>query len=286
MASQDLTRRRFLRLAAKTLAAGAVAGAGTGGLGYWGGRFGVMVERPAIWLPNLAPPLDGLTIAHLSDLHHSESVPVRYLEQVVAQCNSLQPDMVVLTGDYVTNDAATFAAPCAKVLRELRAPLGCFATLGNHDHWTEARHVAFALERAGIRMLLNDGLEIQAGLWLLGVDDVWQRQDRLPSALRRLAPAADATKILLAHEPEFADEARQAGIDLQLSGHSHGGQIRVPGVGALVLPRLGRRYDMGLYRVGELQVYTTRGIGVLDSMPVRVNCPPEITLLTLRRGLV
>ena len=118
-------------------------------------------------------------------------------------------------------------------------------------------------------------------LWIAGVDDVlegWADLSRTTAGI----PANEAT-ILLAHEPDYADLAAKAGIDLQLSGHSHGGQVRVPGVGPLVLPNLARKYHTGLNRVGNLQVYTTRGIGVINP-PVRLNCPPEVTLITLKKA--
>lgn len=275
-----LTRRDFLRGAFKLMAAAALSGSGVAAYSFAGERFAVRIERVPVILPSLPPELDGMTIAHLSDFHHSRAVPLDYIEKVVGLCNELKPDLVVLTGDYVTGEAS-FAAPCARVLGNLRAPLGCIATLGNHDHWTDPGVITAALEDAGITVLLNDGVEIRTGLWLLGVDDFWERQDDLPGLWQRLAPRSDAATILLAHEPDFAEVASAYPIGLQLSGHTHGGQIRLPFVGAPILPPHGHRYPIGLARTESLQVYTTRGVGVLDSVPFRLNCPPELTLLSL-----
>lgn len=284
-AEPRLTRRGLFRSALGLTAAAALSGAGTLAHGYWAQRFGVVVERVNITLATLPPQLNGLTIAHLSDFHHSDVVPLPYIEEVVTLTNELQPDLVVLTGDYVTHDAPTFAVPCAQALGKLQAGLGTFAVLGNHDIWAKPRPIVEALTQAGVTVLRNDGLELLPGLWLLGMDDVWEHRDDLPGTLARLNPSPDAATILLAHEPDFADLARDFPIDLLLAGHSHGGQVRLPLLGAPILPWLGERYAMGLTQLGRLHVYTTRGIGVLDTLPIRFNCSPEITLLTLNAAV-
>jgi predicted MPP superfamily phosphohydrolase len=159
------------------------------------------------------------------------------------------------------------------------------ATLGNHDHWNDATIVAGALLDRGIRVLRNESFAIERGherLWISGVDDVLEKQDDLAKTLAAV-PETEAT-VLLAHEPDFADYVAGFPVDLQLSGHSHGGQVRIPGIGPIVLPALARKYHTGLNRVGRLQVYTSRGLGVINP-PVRLNCPPEITLLTLLKAL-
>jgi uncharacterized protein len=203
------------------------------------------------------------------------------VQAAVEAVNQLRPDAVMLTGDYVSRDAA-LAEPCAQALGALQAPAGVYAVLGNHDHWTDAGEVERALAAQSLTVLRNDAVPIERGgarLWIAGVDDVRQRRADLDRALR-LVPA-DQAAILLAHEPDYADLAAQHPIDLQLSGHSHGGQVRLPILGAPFLPYLGRKYPRGLYRLGALQLYTNRGLGVV-APPVRFNCPPEITLLTLR----
>jgi predicted MPP superfamily phosphohydrolase len=167
----------------------------------------------------------------------------------------------------------------------LSAPEQVWAVLGNHDHWTDAAVVAEAVSRAGIRLLRNANGVIRRGagrLWIAGVDDVLAEQHDLPRALAGI-PNGDGV-ILLAHEPDFADEAAlDQRPGLQLSGHSHGGQIRLPFYGATVLPRLARKYPQGLRRVGGMWLYTNRGIGTID-IPIRFNCRPEVTLFTFLPG--
>jgi len=154
------------------------------------------------------------------------------------------------------------------------------ACLGNHDHWTDADAVAGALSDAGLTMLRNAAREVADGLWVAAVDDVWEQQADLGKALEG-APAG-AIIVLLAHEPDYADEVAADGrVSLQLSGHSHGGQVRLPFIGAPFLPYLGRKYPAGLYRVGGMWLYVNRGVGLI-SPAVRFNCRPEVTLLTLR----
>jgi len=154
------------------------------------------------------------------------------------------------------------------------------ACLGNHDLWEDAPLIRRELTNVGISVLVNAGLSLAGGeLWVAGVDDVWSGDPDLDAALNG-APA-DATIILLAHEPDYADVVSEhGGVDLQLSGHSHGGQVQLPLIGAPVLPYLGRRYPAGLYHIEELTLYTNRGVGTIYP-PIRFNCRPEVTLITL-----
>jgi predicted MPP superfamily phosphohydrolase len=212
----------------------------------------------------------------------------------VERVNALKPDLIALTGDFVSvriykdwdRKSARNATPCAALLSKLRARLGIFAVLGNHDFRTDPKIVAASIEGAGIPVLRNQAAEIHAaaGLWIAGVNDILNGADDLDQALANIPRGA--TTILLAHEPDFADDvAQQSAVQLQLSGHSHGGQIRIPvpgGVYAPYLPELGRKYPWGLRNVGGLTLYTNRGIGTLY-VPSRVYCPPEITLLKLTR---
>lgn len=257
---------------------------------YGGASYAVMIEpqwlsieRVRVRLKRLPPAMSGFTIGQLSDLHRGPFVQDSDIRAAVEETNRLQPDLVVLTGDFVLR-SEKFAEPCARLLGALRASHGVVAILGNHDHWTDADAVQRALESHGIRVLRNQSFPVQrdgSRFWVAGVDDVWQEKANLPVALRHVPK--DETTILLAHEPDFADTASQYPVDLQLSGHSHGGQVRLPFIGAPHLPYLGVKYPWGLRRVGAMQVYTNRGIGVI-SPPVRFGCRPEITLLTLVAG--
>jgi len=190
------------------------------------------------------------------------------------------PDLICLTGDFITADA-DHLQPLTPLLEQLHAPLGVYAVLGNHDYWSSVGVVIEQLQAAGVRVLRNEAVRLEQAnvpLWLLGVDDVWENQQDLATTRANIPP--DECQIALVHEPDYADEVAATGVDLQLSGHSHGGQIRLPGIGALVLPRWARKYPIGLQRVGTMWIYTNRGLGVIYP-PIRFNCRPEVTLLTL-----
>lgn len=276
------SRRNFLRLATAGLIGG---GALSGGLAAWSTKIEptrLTVERVTLPLPNLPPAFEGFTIAQISDLHFAAGAGPDWLATVVARVNALEPDLIAITGDFVSFIAADTAQQLTTILRELAAPAGIFAILGNHDHWTHAPTVRGIVRAAEIHLLDNAHAVLtrdETALYLLGVDDIWENKHDLAAALADVPP--NAPTILLAHEPDYADTAALTGrIGLQLSGHSHGGQVRLPGKGALVLPYLGENYDQGLYRVNDMHLYVNRGVGLVAPY-VRLNCPPEITLLIL-----
>jgi predicted MPP superfamily phosphohydrolase len=235
------------------------------------------VTRLAIPIAGLPAAHSGITIAHLSDIHHSQIVPLPVIEQVVALTNDLTPDVVFLTGDFVTYDVS-YAPACARALANLHAPLGVYAILGNHDYWTDAAEVAGQLRQNGVPVLINTAHQLAGDLWVAGVDDAWSGQPDLDKTLA--AVPAGATTILLAHEPDFADQAQGRGIALQLSGHSHGGQVRLPLTTRPVLPFLSWKYYAGLRQVGDLWLHTSRGVGTMQP-PFIFTCRPEVALLTL-----
>ena len=276
-----MDRRSFIKLAS----AGIVAGAGATALGA-GWVTAVepnwpVVERVTVPLPRLPGQLDGLRVAQLSDLHISQYTTAEDVERAVALAMSLSPDLLVLTGDFIWRQATEYATQLVEPLRLLQAPLGAYAVLGNHDHWEGAALAASVLAQTGVALMVNRAVRLDAGapLWLVGLDDVWENKQDLRAALA--ATPDEECKLLLVHEPDFADEAAHYPVDLQLSGHSHGGQINLPLLGPPVLPYLGQKYPSGLYQVNHLAVYTNRGIGVI-APPIRFNCRPEVTLLTLR----
>lgn len=283
MSPLPTTRRKFLRWAA---AAGAVAIAGDA----------ILLEpnRPRIvrqdfFLPRWPERLNGFTIALLSDFHYDPYFSVHPLHAAIAMVNGLHPDLIVLTGDFVSvplfgsRKKAAFAAdPCARLLRQMTAPHDLWAVMGNHDEDTDRKHVTRVLQAEDIHVLANQSEAIEhdgARFWLAGVNDALGGTADLSETLRRV-PANEAV-ILLAHEPDFADEASRFPIDLQLSGHSHGGQVRIPLLPPLYLPKMAKKYVLGIYQVGPLMLYTNAGLGTVG-VPARLNCPPEITLLTLR----
>ena len=241
-------------------------------------------------LRRLPPEFEGLRVAQLSDIHFSRYLREAHLRSIVEITNHERPDLVALTGDFVTglslggkkNERAEHAWPCAEVLRTLNAPLGTIAVLGNHDYATNPEIVSEALAANGIQVLRNRSFSLERGrsrLWLAGIDDAIAGRARPERAVRGVPP--DECLVALVHEPDCADEIRRFPVDLQISGHSHGGQVRLPGVGALYLPELGKKYPLGHYRFGDFQLYTNRGVGVVE-LPVRFMCPPELTIFTLR----
>ncbi len=276
-----LTRRAFFKWMG---ALGVTTGAGALGVAYAYNvePHQIRVERVAMALPRLPSAFDGMTIAHLSDLHLGPYVSEEHLLNAVQMTNALKADAIVLTGDLV-NSSWRYIQPCAEIISKFDAPLGVYAVLGNHDYWVGFLNLMIqSVKKSGVILLRNQAVPITRGrstLYLVGIDDLWLRLADLKRALENVPH--NACKIALMHEPDFADIAAQAEIDLQLSGHSHGGQVRLPLIGPLILPKYGEKYPMGFYRVGNFtRLYTTRGIGVLPP-GVRFNCPPEITLLTL-----
>jgi len=239
------------------------------------------VERIKVPIAKLHSALEGLRIVHMSDFHLHPFTQIDEVRKAVQKANQLKPDLVLLTGDYVL-DRADSIFELAPVLAGLDAKYGVYSCLGNHDLWTDAGVVQSGLKEAGLPLLKNRGVALNVGrtmVYVAGLDDGWSGRPDLEAALHE-APAG-APVILLHHEPDFADSnAKDERVSLQLSGHSHGGQVRLPAVGAFVTPEYGRNYDMGLYRIKEMWLYTNRGIGVI-APPVRFNCRPEVTVITL-----
>jgi predicted MPP superfamily phosphohydrolase len=274
------SRRRFLRRA--LIAGGATLGAGT----LWsifGERTWVTARRVPVSIPDLPAFLDGFTIAHLSDLHRGPFISEKQVREAAGLAMAYAPDMVVLTGDHVSLKAK-YAKSAVSALSSLKAQYGVYAVLGNHEYWTDEVDRVTQIHRdAGIEVLINESVGIAVGgtpWWLCGVDDIWEGKPDLERALSNVPD--EVFKILLCHEPDYADEAAKHGIPLQLSGHSHGGQVRLPWLGPIRLPVYAWKYPYGLQRVGSsgTQVYTTSGVGVTFP-PFRINCRPEVAIIRL-----
>jgi uncharacterized protein len=283
-----ITRRNFL-LTAGVAAAGALALGEDAVIREPNHPELVRVEIPLARLPDA---FDGFTIAQLSDFHYDEyfgAVPIRKAVEIV---NGLGPDIVVLTGDFVTvaltaedlrdmKQCAKPAEPCGALLSQLRSRLGSIAVLGNHDVTSDPAFVTEALTSHGISVLRNQSQPVEqrgSRVWFVGLDSL-EENPQIERSLK--AVPANEPAILLVHEPDFADEAARYPVDLQLSGHSHGGQVWLPGIGSPWLPKHARKYPRGRYSVGRLLLYTNIGIGTIR-VPVRLNCTPEVTLFTLR----
>jgi uncharacterized protein len=240
--------------------------------------------RPiALTLPHLDPAFDGYKIVQLSDIHADQWMDADRLSRIVQIVNRQEPDLVALTGDYVTRAAPKFA-PTLRVLDQLKPKDRAVAILGNHDNYEDPESIAAVMARSGVILLRNQIESIQRGaaqLTIAGLSDALSSTPDLPGILAQMPDQGAA--IMLVHEPDFADQtAASDRFDLQLSGHSHGGQIKLPLIGVRRLtPRMAKKYPSGLYTIGHLQEYTSRGVGLAGSIRVRLNCRPEIVVLTL-----
>lgn len=256
-------------------------------------RHWIEITRRDIRLAGLPVAFDGLHIAQLSDIHMDEFTEPFFLHHVIDQINLLQPDIVLLTGDYVSHEigsrhfAIGSAWQCANILTSLHCR-SLYAVLGNHDVFVNSKEITSALRANGITVLTNACLPLEragARIWLAGVDDPLAGNPvpelAIPASIRNVP---NEPVILMCHTPDYADDllAHPAGkaVDLMLSGHTHGGQVRLPILGALQLPEMGRKYVEGWFEFGRMQLYVNRGIGTVG-IPFRLDCPPEITLLTL-----
>lgn len=273
-----ISRRRFLNYSMKI---GLCAG-----IGYpiaiepnW-----LKVERVEVPIADLPVGLNGLTIGFISDLHRGRFFSENDIRKASNVLQSLGPDLIMLGGDFIKGKVE-YIDSCAQILSELRAPLGVYAILGNHEYWTNPDIAKSSLIEHGIKVLMNESVEVEwqnAHLYLVGLDDAWEGRPDIRGALEKTS--SDFLKILLVHEPDFADTVKKVDdwIPLQLSGHSHGGQFQIPFIGALYYPHLAKKYPVGLNRVSgtDRWVYTTRGVG--GTVPFRLNCRPEISFLTLK----
>ncbi len=228
--------------------------------------------------PRIHPGLDGVRIGHLSDIHVRVGFKPRVLHAAVEMINALQPDFVVLTGDYVCLSHRGLPQLTA-ALQKLAVP--AYGILGNHDHWTNARKVREALDRAKVDVLTNEHrlLEVGAGtLYLVGLDDSVTRHDDPPAAFRGI-PAL-ATQVVLSHDPKSADFLHTYRPALILSGHTHGGQVYIRKITPFLTKKVGIKYLSGFFDIHGSLLYVTRGLGA--SVPVRFRAPLEVAILTLR----
>ncbi len=274
------------------VAGGAVAVAfGFGSIlwGYLVGQRRVRVDRIDLPMRDLPAPLEGIRIAHISDLHIGRQLRAPRLRRFVDRVNELEPDLIVVTGDIFDFDPRFIEEGCLE-LSKLYARYGVFAVLGNHDLYTGAEAVGTAVGRlTSIRLLRDEWLIVPiegAPLYLLGIDDPGQslrERDSESPALERLAREVptDAARILLVHRPSFFRQAAALGLPVSLAGHTHGGQISLPPPAHHHnLSRLMSRWTRGLFENGDSVMYVNRGLGVAGP-PVRINCPREIALLRL-----
>lgn len=292
MNNKKISRRDFLKLL-KVMSLQAAA-LGLLGIGYstevemnW-----IEITHTSLKLPRLDSAFQGIKLVQISDFHLGQWMNKERLDRVFKLALDQAPDYFLLTGDYLEfhpygmpNEWATYEENLNLIsssFSQLSTFCPTIGILGNHDHKIDAGWVEQSLIEAGVIVLRNSVTTVQRGksqLHLAGLDDVSRNMDRLDILMKSLPE--DGTAILLAHEPDFADVAAATQrFDLQISGHSHGGQIVLPIIGAPILPDLGRKYPSGLYTINNMLLYTNRGIGV-TTINVRFNCRPEITVFTL-----
>lgn len=280
-----ISRRRFIKISLGTALTTAVSGLTAFAYAHDIEPGWVEIKPVNLTLPRLDPTFDGYRLVQISDIHMGTGMTGERLASIVSMVNAQSPDAIVITGDFVTHGDINFQMPILRDgLSQLRAADAVVAILGNHDHWTDQAIVRQMLAEAQVADISNGLRTIQRGqanLHIAGVDDYWERQDRLDDVLAML-PDDESCAILLAHEPDYADISAPTGrFDLQLSGHSHGGQVILPFIGPPILPSYSHKYPVGQYQVGSMIQYTNRGIGTIAPM-VRFNCRPEITVFTLR----
>jgi len=240
------------------------------------------IEHERIGLRRLPEAFESFRIVQLSDIHHGPFSDRSQIEKAVETANRLKPDIIALTGDYISKERH-YAAPCAEMLGKLKARYGVYAVLGNHDHWTDAALITDLFRAEGITVLINEGMRFElngSAFWLAGVDDTMVGLEDIPLALA--GARADEMKLLLAHNPIVLRRAARSDVDLVLSGHTHGGQVALRSDPS---PSGGRRrrFLKGLGRLGNTQIYVNRGLGTVV-LPIRYGCPPEVSLLELRRS--
>jgi predicted MPP superfamily phosphohydrolase len=245
------------------------------------GLRGLAVETVEVALAGLPPAFEGYRIAFLTDLHASPIVRRPWLESAFAAARGLEPDLIALGGDLVSS-SPRHIVPVERVLAAARAPDGVVAVLGNHDHYVGAARVRAALGRAGVRELRNASLVIEregSRIAVAGVGDLCQDAIDFEAAVGGIAP--DVARVVLSHNPDvFAHWPEHLRLDLMLSGHTHGGQARLPFIGPPLIPsHFG--YGAGLFRQEGRQLYVSRGVGAL-LVPVRWGCRPELSLVVLR----
>jgi uncharacterized protein len=274
-------RRRFLK---RLALGGALFTTASSAYAYAVEPDDLQVAEVDVRIPGLPAEAEGLRVGQITDTHCDTKHACKRAAEAAKLLMRQKPDIVLLTGDYITSDPRGRMAGAAKALEAVSdAPRGAFAVLGNHDWWGgDPQYVVEQLIGIGCTVLQNRSVELPGtgGVWLVGLK---QRCDNMQSpehALRGVP--ADAVKLMMIHEPDYADEA-PPGFALQFSGHSHGGQVRIPGLPPLHVPTHGRRYPEGLRQGPNHQVYTSRGVGMIG-IKVRFCCPPEVAVIRLLKA--
>jgi predicted MPP superfamily phosphohydrolase len=278
---RSATRRVFLRLCGTTLA----AGLGVAADAHVIEPYAIETTRHDAWLPDLPPDLDGMTIAHITDLHRGPVTPDHVLRQALRIVRDVAPDLVAFTGDFVDSqppDAVQLAAMIREEWAGFKPEFGLWGVLGNHDYGVSADEVAAAIEKAGVRILRNASARAAKGLYVAGIEDTLNGEPDHAAALARV-PESGAATLFLTHNPTgvFGVARRKC---LALAGHTHGGQVRIPGMAPHLPPGMdGFPLVAGWGIFDQARLYVNRGVGMV-ALPIRFRCRPEVALITLRRG--
>jgi predicted MPP superfamily phosphohydrolase len=290
MTTKKVTRRGFLKFLGYGLIDLVMLSMSGALFDVFAGRGLFSVETIRLRLSRLPKAFSGLRVAQISDIHMGGWMNPERFQQVADLVIAEKPDILLITGDFLLGHDFSDAAKQAivdliPILSSLAGAIPAFAVLGNHDYWTSPAAIRQMLFSCGIKDLTNTVFTLERdghSLQLCGVDDIWKGDVRLHDVIAKLDD--HSTAILLAHEPDFADiSAATDKFDLQISGHTHGGQVNLPFFGPPVRPFLGKKYPIGLYKLGNMFQYTNRGVG-MARLPLRVNCPPEITIFVLESG--
>ncbi len=273
---KNLTRRSFLKTGFKT-----GLGALLAGYPFFIERYLFETNHYQVPVRNLPDVFTGYTLVHVTDIHYGFLMPLFVIKKIINRVNRIKKDMVVCTGDYVhlSNGASNIDKVMPEVLK-LKAPKGVWSVLGNHDHRAGKNRCLHWLEK-GNQNLRHRAVEIKKrgkSIWIGGAGDLWEDRPGIDRAFEKTPDAA--CKILLAHNPDTADTYFRKRVDLMISGHTHGGQVRIPFFGAPLLPVNNKAYEKGLVRTGKTPVFISKGLG-WAILPVRFNCRPEIAVLHL-----
>lgn len=274
---KKISRRKFL----KGLAAGAgISLLGTTGYSVFLEPNNVIFERYDLEIPNLGEKWAGKKLIQVSDIHSSEFVRENFIGKIFDRINDEKPDIIVFTGDYVTGRPGYMEA-VKNQAKKLKAKIKA-AIIGNHDRWTSETVVVEGLKKAGFRVLIDDVYHLGNGpnsFKIVGMDDLWTGNPNFEKTLREVDLSTEAC-ILLSHNPDVFYIAASMGVPVVLAGHTHGGQVKLPFIGAPILPS-GFRFEKGFYTRKRSLMYVNRGLGLI-APPVRFRCPPEVAVFTLR----
>lgn len=240
----------------------------------------VDLSHPTFETPDCKQPV---RIVQLSDLHYGPYIHAGHVRNWVALTNAAKPDLIIISGDFVDRMNLRSLTPLANALSQLRAPLGVWAVWGNHDHkrYPDIQKLRTVLEKAGVQFLVNAGVQLRDDLFLAGVDDRVEATPDVMKALKDCPPQGMC--VLVSHNPDVLPTLPEAAITrvtLALSGHTHGGQIRLPLVGALRTSSLYGQRFLGGWSDAPVPAYVSRGLG-MTFLPLRINCPPELVMMQI-----